>query len=348
MSTLLRSASLTGFAEVARNAGLNPYTMLAEAGLPSGALRDPDLKVPVEAVLHLLELCADRSGDLAFGLRMAESRRLSNLGPVSLLVREEPTLRRALDALVRFRSLYNAAMFLKVEETGDMVVIREEVIVGKAAPVRQSTELVIAVLFLMLKVFLGPNWRAKRICFAHAAPKDRSVHWRVFGRNVEFGHDFNGIVCNAQDLDTPNPTADPVIARYARQMLEASLHGGNGKRVTNDVRQLVFVLLPAGHCTIELVAQHLGVDRRSVHRQLAKEGETFSGIVEAARYELAARYIDEGERPLAEVSGLLGFSAPSAFSRWYRQHYGVSAAQRRATSKTKSPDFHEENQGLGL
>jgi AraC-like DNA-binding protein len=329
MPVLLRSASLTDFADVARGAGLNPHAMLAEAGLPSDALRNPDLKVPAEAVRHLLELCAQRSGDPAFGLRMAESRRLSNLGPIGLLVREEPTLRRALDALVRFGHLHNAALFLKVEEIGDMVVIREELIAGKAAPVRQSTELAIGVMYRLLSVFLGPNWRAKRVCFAHAAPKDRSVHWRVFGRGVEFGHDFNGIVCNARDLDAPNPTADPVIARYARQMLEASLHG-DGMKVTHEVRQLVFVLLPAGHCSVDLVAQHLGVDRRTVHRQLAKEGETFRGIVEAVRSELAARYIDEGERPLAEVSGLLGFSAPSAFSRWYRQCFGVSASERRS------------------
>ncbi|MDM0000688.1 AraC family transcriptional regulator [Variovorax sp. J22P240] len=331
MPVLLRSASLTGFAEVARSVGLNPHAMLAGTGLPSDALSDPDLKVPADGVRHLLELSADLSGEPAFGLRMAETRRLSNLGPVGLLMREEPTLRRALDALLRFSRLHNAAVFLKVEVAGDVVVIREEVIVGKAAPVRQSTELAIGVVFRLLSVFLGPNWRAKRICFAHAAPKDRSVHWRVFGRNVEFGHDFNGIVCNARDLEAPNPGADPVIARYARQVLEASLRG-DGKTFTNEVRQLVFMLLPAGHCRIELVAQHVGMGRRTVHRQLAKEGETFSGIVEAARHELAARYIDEGERPLAEVSELLGFSAPSAFSRWYRQHAGASASRRRATA----------------
>jgi nucleoside-diphosphate-sugar epimerase len=58
-------------------------------------------------------------------------------------------------------------------------------------------------------------------------------------------------------------------------------------------------------------------------------GETFSAIVDGARRELAARYVEDGGRPLAEVSALLGFSAPSAFSRWYRQGFGESAAQRR-------------------
>ncbi|HSV82877.1 MAG TPA: AraC family transcriptional regulator ligand-binding domain-containing protein [Ramlibacter sp.] len=323
---LLRSASLTDFAEVARTAGLNPRTMLAEAGLPMDVLDTPDLKVPADAVRQLLELCAQRSGDQAFGLRLALARRLSNLGMMGLLVREEPTLRRALDAVVRYGHLHNEALFLKVEEAGGIVVIREELIVGKGGPLRQSTELAIAVLYRFLTVFLGPQWRPRRVCFAHAAPRDRSVHLRLFGPHVEFGHDFNGIVFNAGDLDLPNPTADPVIARYARQVLEASAKGG--ARVTDEVRQLVLVLLPAGHCTIDVVAQHFGVDRRTLHRWLAREGETFSGTVEGLRRELVARYLDESSRPLAEVSALLGFSAPSAFSRWHRMRFNASALQR--------------------
>lgn len=328
MPILLRSAGLTGFAETARSVGLNPHAMLASAGLPSGALQDPDLKVPAEAVRYLLEMCAELGGEPAFGLRMTEARRISNLGPVGLLVREEPTLRRALEALIRFGRLHNAAQLLKVEDASDLVILSWEPIAIKAGPVRQSAELAIGATYRLLSLFLGPNWRALRTCFAHAAPEDRSVHWRVFGRNVEFNQDFNGIVCNARDLDAPNPGADPVIARYARQVLETSLRL-ESKKITNDVRQLVFILLPTGCCAIKLVAQHLGVNPRTVQRQLLKEGETFSGVVEAARRELAVRYIDEGERPLAVVSALLGFSAPSAFSRWYRQQSGVTAAQKR-------------------
>jgi transcriptional regulator GlxA family with amidase domain len=36
------------------------------------------------------------------------------------------------------------------------------------------------------------------------------------------------------------------------------------------------------------------------------------------------------DRPLAEVSSLLGFSAPSGFSRWYRGQFSVAPSVRRA------------------
>ncbi len=179
---------------------------------------------------------------------MAESRRLSNLGPIGMLVREEPTLRRAFEELLRFIHLHNSALILKIEEAGGVVLIRQELVVGRAAVIRQSTELAVGVLFRLLTVFLGPQWRPRYVCFAHSAPKNRTMHRRVFGSRVEFDHDFNGIVCDPRDLDVPNPGADPVMAHYARQVLEASLGDKRGS-TANDVRQLVFVLLPAGRCT---------------------------------------------------------------------------------------------------
>ena len=73
---LIRSASLTNYAEVAHKVGLDPYRMLAEFGLPARCLREPEIKIPSDAVRRLLEASAERSGIEAFGLLMAEVRRL--------------------------------------------------------------------------------------------------------------------------------------------------------------------------------------------------------------------------------------------------------------------------------
>ena len=329
MASLVRSASLTNYADIARRAGLDPARMLREFRLPERCLHDPDLRIPMDAVRQLLEASAERSGIEGFGLLMAEARRPSHLGALGLLVREQPTLRMALDAFVRFGKRLNEALFLTIEEAGDVVVLREELIAGRSGSVRQSTELAIGVAFRMLRGFLGAEWRPRRVCFAHEAPADRSVHERVFGRNVEFGHDFNGIVCARADLEKPNPDADPELARLARKMLSAE-PAGEGRDLAPKVRQMVVMLLGTGQCTIERAAQHLGIDRRTVHRQLAREGETFSGIVEAVRRELAERYVSERHRSLAEVSALLGFAAPSGFSRWYRRQFRSKPSAGRA------------------
>ena len=328
----IRAASLTHFPEVAAQCGLDARVLLTEVGLPARCLREPDLKVPARAVVRLLELAAVRGDEPAFGLRMAESRRLSNLGPLGLLVRDEPTLRSALEALVSLIHVHNEALVVRVEQVGNLVVIREELLSEGADSVRQATELVVAVTFRVLSVFMGADWRPRLVCFSHSTPRDQTVLRRVLGDKVEFGHEFNGIVCNEASLDVPNPTADPVMARYARRLLEEEPR--SNARLSNQVRQLALLLLPLGQCSVEAVAQHLGIDRRTVARRLAAEGTTFSGLVDGLRHDLVARYVKDGGRPLGDVSAMLGFSAASAFSRWHRQRFGMAARNRAAAEPT--------------
>jgi Arabinose-binding domain of AraC transcription regulator, N-term len=90
-------------------------------------------------------MAAERSHNEAFGLLMAETRRLSNLGPLGLLIREQPTVRLAIEALARYSRELNEALFVKLEESGNVAVLREELIIGHDGPVRQSTELAIGV-----------------------------------------------------------------------------------------------------------------------------------------------------------------------------------------------------------
>src|SRR6478672_381949 len=124
MSNLVRSASLTNYAEVARAAGLDPLPLLANAGLDPACLHNPDLLVPSEAVRALLEASAFACGMDNFGLRMAQTRLLSNLGVVALVAREEPTVRRVVRALIRYKHLLNEAVYAKLDEAEGIAVIR--------------------------------------------------------------------------------------------------------------------------------------------------------------------------------------------------------------------------------
>ncbi len=329
MKRVIRSASLTNYAEVARRVGLEPARMLAEFGLPEASLREMEMKVSVEAVRSLLEASAERSGVEAFGLLMAEKRRLSNLGPLGLLIREQPSLRHAVEALARYANRLNEALMLTIDHADEVVVLREELIISGRGPIRQATELAIGVAYLALQALLGQAVRPRRVCFAHPAPADRSVHERIFGRIVEFGHDFNGIVWLTRDLDAANPDADPVAARYARKLVETALHN-KPSDMSSQVRALMVAQLAKGHSSIDRMARELGVTRRTVHRRLASEGQTFSRILDEVRRDLATRYLADPHRTLAEVSMLLGFAAPSGFARWHRRHFDAPASERRA------------------
>lgn len=338
MASLVRAACLTNYSEVARASGLDPARMLLHAGLSPNVEREPDLMIPVERVGQLLQTSVIMSGNESFGLCMAESRMLSNLGAVGMLIRDQATLRDSLDVLMRYQVLLNGSLSLMIEAHADSVILREEVKAGRPLqPTRQRIELALGVMLRVMRQFLGADWQPRRVCFEHPAPRDLRVHHRLFGYGIEFDADFNGIVCAKTDLDTRNPSADPAMARYAQQLLDASTKLLKSTML-EDVRRTTLLLLPSGRCSVEQVADHLGVACRTVQRGLADQGQSFSSMLNEIRMELATRHVMESDRPLTEVAMLLGFSAPSAFSRWYHTQFGCSAKESRATRATGQPE----------
>ena len=81
MRPRVRTNSLTGYAELARSAGLDPAAMMAAVGLDIADLDVPDRWIPGAPVARLLELSAEQADCPDFGLRMADFRHLGTLGP---------------------------------------------------------------------------------------------------------------------------------------------------------------------------------------------------------------------------------------------------------------------------
>jgi len=333
-SHVMRSAGLAGYADTARANGLDPQAMLRKVGLPRRCLDNPNALVNLEATCRLVELSADESGLEDFGLRVAARRRISNLGPVLLVMRQEGTVLGALRTLLNYNRLLNDALLTRIEQAQDLVLVRQELLVDSSVPTRQAIELTVGVMVQILRELLGPDWQPSAVCFSHRAPRDTSFHRRFLGRRVDFNADFNGVVCSAADLQREMPTDEPVLAALARRALDDELRARSAGR-SEVVRHLVAAMLGNGRCTVDQVAQHLGVSRATLHRQLAVEGETFSSILQSVRRDVAQRLGSGSDRPLDDMAAMLGFSSASAFAHWYRAAFGASFARSRRQARRR-------------
>jgi len=327
---LIRGASLNGFVALATGLGLDANALIAAAKLSKRALYEPDLRIPVSAFAILLENAGRAAGIEDFGVRLAETRQLSNLGPLALVATHEPTLRRALEAIVRYMHLHNESLSLRIEDDGPLVWISFTIIIGERLPARQLIELSVGAVHRMMGSMLKAAWQPKAICFLHDAPRDRSTYRRVFGAaDVQFNAAFDGILCRSVDLERPMPTGDPLLARYARAYLEEVSSAVGEEAVEERVHHLVRALLPSRTCTAARIASLLGVDRRTMHRHLHRRGSNYVDVLRGVRRELVDRHVTQSHRPLTDVAALLGFGSLSAFSDWFRDEYGCSASDWR-------------------
>src|SRR5215468_2360148 len=140
MPRFIRSACLTNYVPVARSFGLDPYPLLKEAGLDRSCLTDPEMKIPVGDVCRLLEHSARSARAEDFGLRMSEPRRLSELGPLALAMRDAGTLREALQSASCYVSLHTDSLLLSLKETGRLAMLEIQRLGGENPQSRQGTE----------------------------------------------------------------------------------------------------------------------------------------------------------------------------------------------------------------
>ena len=340
MRPCVRCASVHGYVDVAESLGLEPARMLERVGLDVADLADPDRWVPAVAVARLLELSATESGREDFGLQLAQSRRLSTVGPLSVVLREEPDLRSALRLLTRFEHSYNQVLRITLTEADGAATMLVRLEFGEPAPTRQALELAVAAFLGLVRRLRHPQWQPRAVCFTHAAPADLTAHRSLLGPVLRFDHEFTGLVFAVADLASANSLAapdDPLLRTYSRRVLR-SLPPPPAPHLVDRVRELVQVLLPLGSCTMPQVARTLGVTRRTLHRQLDAEQQSFAAIVNDTRATLAERYLAVDRYTVSDIADLLGFSAASAFARWFRRQFSTSpTAWRQAARQPPLP-----------
>jgi AraC-like DNA-binding protein len=324
MTELVRAAALTGYYEVARQVGLDPLPLVRRIGLTPAMLAIPEQMIPARSAIELLEASAAASGNVTFGLRMAASRSLADLGMISLLIAHQPTLRDALVVLARFRSRINPVVILHIEEQADTVVLRAHLSLNPPLLSRQASDLALGVLARACAFVLDPQWRPQYACFDYAAPgpADLEVYRRLFRCRLAFECEFNGIVLNSADLDRPNPRADPALAMHADALIGTVMEPDH-RTLAQEVEQCILLLLPTGRVSIKSCASALGLNLRTLQRALEAEGTSFTDILGRIRTQLVSQHLANPRMRLTDIADLLGYSSLGAFTRWYTQGFGV-------------------------
>ncbi len=344
---IVRSAALEGFPALASQLGLDAASLLRAFGLHPRSLLNPETPLSAEAVGRLIEASAAASGRADFGLRLAEQRRFDSLGPISLLLKEQPTVGLAMEALLRYLRLVNPSLVVRVVKRGPLVFVQEALQNEGEDDWPQSIELALGIMYKILKELLGTAWRPVSVHFRHPAPKEVMAHQAFFSSRVIFRSGFNGIALRHTDLHARPHGGNPGMAKVVHDLLEGSLATKQGPEVV--VRQLVVALLPGGGCTSAMVARHLGVDRRSLHRYLAAQGLNFSGLLQSVRRDLVRAHLAHAQIPLSKSAALLGFASQSAFAYWFRKQFGCSVTrwrldQQRGFSGTVTANAAEVSQ----
>jgi AraC-like DNA-binding protein len=93
-----------------------------------------------------------------------------------------------------------------------------------------------------------------------------------------------------------------------------------------------------GYPQIALAAEIADTSVRTLQRRLAKQGVTYSEVVDRARFDVASRLLTETDTPSIQVAYATAYSDPSHFARAFRRIAGVSPREYRQQARRLSAE----------
>jgi AraC-like DNA-binding protein len=333
---IVRSSLLTEYDRLARSLGLDSIALMRRAGIDRLYLENPDATMPMRDFVELLEITTKSSGIHDFGLRLAEMRGLPDLGPVTLMLREQATVRDALKTLIGFFHLHSNALNFHLQDS-DQPIVTIDLIVVDADQCRQAIETSVASLTNILRWLLGESWSPAAACFTHARPPSKAPHDRFFRCPVDFLQEFNGVILHRHDLDRALPAYSPAMRRQVERYIR-SIDVASSDTYVHRVTQIITMALHRGEAKADVIARYLGTNRRTLNRRLARAQLNYSALLETVRKTLAVQHLSGSERPVSDIAGLVGFASLSSFGIWFRRafHLSPSAWRKRQMKAGRS------------
>ncbi|EPL3194736.1 helix-turn-helix domain-containing protein, partial [Acinetobacter baumannii] len=123
--------------------------------------------------------------------------------------------------------------------------------------------------------------------------------------------------------------ADPIASQIAINQCEAELSAlGERRRLAMRVRDILSNS-EQHYLSIENVAEYLHMSDRTLKRQLAAEGTSFSTLVDEVRYRHATSLLSRTDYSLEQIADELGYSDVANFSRAFKRWSGRSPSNWR-------------------
>jgi AraC-like DNA-binding protein len=313
--------------ELVKRWGITADELLDGTGLASGTLADPRVRVPIGTIVVILERARELTGEPCYGIFLGLQMRVSAHGYLGAAALVASTMREAIQLSIQFMPIVTTALSLRLRVEGrDASLIVEEH--ADFGPARDS--ILLAALIGMSQI--GESLTGRRLVgFADLAMPQPAYAERLklMDKRIRFAQPVNRLFFEASMLDTPYKMADPVALLAARDQCERILAAlAQTPRVTARVRGLMS--RDKGQSpSLRTVAAAMHVSPRTLKRQLAAEGTSFSQIEDEERREKAMFLLGSPALSLKEIADRLGYANLANFSRAFHRWTGRTPGEHR-------------------
>jgi AraC-like DNA-binding protein len=323
------ASSLRVFADALGELGADWEGILGECQIDPASLLDPEARILQSQFDHVWVTAAEKTGDPGIGLHAGERARPRAVNVFGYLALSSSTLAEGVERVARYQRLVWGRDFIALHEEAGVAHI--ELATGE--PSEDARAIRAEYTAMLVLAFLA--WVADRpvlpleVSFAHGARGPLEDYARALRCPVKFDADHSEMIFARSALDLPSAHANPSVAQltdaFAARLLAELPTGGT----VAHTRRALAALLDSGEGDVRRVSRRLGMSARTLQRRLAEEGQSFRGVLDSLRRELAEEHLRQRRASIAETAHLTGFSEVSAFARAVRRWFGCTPRELR-------------------
>jgi AraC-like DNA-binding protein len=337
--------------ELVKRWGVTADDLLAGSGVNLEALSDPQFRIPIPVAVEHLERARALTSEPALGFYLGTQMRLSAHGALGMAALSAASLREAIELSIRFIPIVTTALGLRLRVEGQdaSLIIEEFADFGSARDI---------VLISVLVSFSRISWGMTRQRIpgqADLALPEPPYYGRLMrlGVHIRFNQPVHRLLVDAGQLALPYVMADPIALERVRNECERILDSIRGATPTTAQVRSLMNRGKGSVPTLAEVATALHLSGRTLKRQLAAEGTSFSALLDEERRERAILLLQSRTVPLKKIAGSLGYSNVANFSRAFlrwtgrrpsEQRHSDDASLRSRTLNVKSGDALRQRQ----
>jgi AraC-like DNA-binding protein len=307
----------------AKSSGVRLGPLLRRAGLTRLQIQNRDALLGARDQLEFLNRVADASGDDLFGFHLAQHCDLREGGLLYYVFASSESLIDVFQRGARYNAIVNEGV-AKCCIDGKEIGIRLRYTGVSRHRDRHQAEFWSAAFVRMSRHLTGARLVPSRVRLAHLRTRGQAEMSRFFGCEIEFGASVDEITFAGTLRDLPVLNADPYLNRLLVAYCDKALSHRVGHRgsLRTRVENAIIPLLPHGKAQVEQVAYRLAMSPRTLSRNLASHGLTFSGLLREVRLELARRYLADENFSISQIAWLTGYQSVAAFSHAFKRWTG--------------------------
>lgn len=319
--------------EYVREKGHAVDDLYAVLALPKTYLDREDIRIPSEKMSKIWMRAMEISGDEDIGFHMGIERSVAALRTTSLIMQSSATVLQAFEQGIKYSELIANVLSMQIGRSADDIYLdftpRKEWRIEPAAVVKDCLNLTLISMLMSVQQITGIFHPPSILRFSYAKPKNLPEYYRVFNCTIEFGQPYNRIGFPKDLGSKPLPTSDKgllaVLEKYANEIKQSF---SSEQHFTSRTRQLIIEMMDPQPPTLETVARALNLGSRSLQRKIKEEENcSYRDLVDEIRKKLCARYMDDTQRTVDEISYLSGYADTASFIRAFKRWYGKTPRQ---------------------